>query len=116
MTVTIDMKILFVFCSEDAEDLVVVLNEHDFNNKTETMGVTVRRNIEEIIMFPYYLETTFYGDIALIKFTHPVDITSSTLTPVCLPDSDDGMDDGKEVIAAGFHISFYLSERVIKLS
>lgn len=71
--------------SEDLEDIIVVLNEHDFYNETEGMGAAVRRGVVEVINYPYYMESTFSGDISLLRLSRPVQIAQPQFTPVCLP-------------------------------
>lgn len=80
----------------------MVLNEHDYFNDTETTGPTIRRGVEEIIPYHYYMESTFYGDHALLKLDRPVEIQAKTFTPVCLPSRETELYQGKEVIAAGW--------------
>jgi hypothetical protein len=91
-----------MFCSEELEDIVIALNEHDFLNDTETVGRTVRRKVAEVIPYHYYMESTFFGDYALLRLERPVNIEKSIFTPVCLPRSEDVLFQGREVIAAGW--------------
>ncbi|CAL8070466.1 unnamed protein product [Orchesella dallaii] len=87
---------------EDTEDIIVILNEHDFFNDTETTGPTIRRGVEEVIPYNYYLDSTFYGDAALLKLDRPVEIQAPMFTPICLPSSEMELYQGREVIAAGW--------------
>ncbi|CAG7838610.1 unnamed protein product [Allacma fusca] len=91
-------------CMEDEspEDVYVILNEHDFGSKNETVGTTIRRSVAEIIPYHYYLDATFYGDMALLRLNESVDISNFTLTPVCLPPEESNLFEGKDVVGAGW--------------
>merc|ERR1711976_863421 len=65
-----------------ASDLSVRLGDHDISTSSETNHVT--RSVSEIINHPRYQARTQKNDIALLKLSSPVTI-SSTVLPVCLP-------------------------------
>ncbi len=87
---------------EELEDFLVVLNEHDFHNDTETQGRTIKRRIVEMIPFNHYLESAFDGDVALLALETPVDINMHTLTPICLPTNASEDYINADVIGAGW--------------
>ena len=87
---------------EEVEDFMVVLNEHDFLATNETVGRTIIRRVIEMIPYPYYLESTFYGDMALLQLDRSVDITKFTTTPVCLPTDVSNSYIDSEVIGSGW--------------
>jgi hypothetical protein len=82
------------------EDIIIVLNEHDFYNNSERM--TLRRGVVEVIPYNYYMESTFSGDIALLRLDKPVSISHPHFTPACLPYSLTELWVGREVWGTGW--------------
>ena len=68
-----------------ADQIRVVLGEHDINQAGEETIPRIVVGISQIIRHPDYSAITSGNDIALIQTSTPVDL--SIYTPVCLPPS-----------------------------
>ncbi|XP_050689631.1 trypsin alpha-3-like [Eriocheir sinensis] len=71
-------------CTVDfrAAEITVRLAEHDLRTNSESTVIT--RSVAQIINHPNYQAGTERNDIALLKLSSPVDV-SSTVMPVCMP-------------------------------
>jgi len=81
-----------------AAQLTVRLAEHNLASSTETNLVT--RSVSSIISHSQYNDNTMQNDIALLKLSSPVEVSSDVL-PVCLPPSKPTYA-GKTAIATGW--------------
>merc|ERR1719369_1100133 len=70
-----------------AEDIVVVLGEHDLEDANESKLPRKVVKVSQIIKHEHYDKWTFNNDIALLKLAEEVDLL--TYTPVCLPETGD---------------------------
>ncbi|XP_068231105.1 chymotrypsinogen B-like isoform X2 [Palaemon carinicauda] len=72
----------------NAQDVYVVVGEHDWNVTTET-SATQKLQASSIIMHPSYDSDTNDNDVALIQLPSALTFPeSNTIAPVCLPDAD----------------------------
>ena len=81
-----------------ANQLRVVLGEHDLTISTESKIPKIEVKVEEIIKHSEYDEDTSDNDVALLKLTTEVDL--DTYTPVCLPKATDSFI-GKRALVYG---------------
>ena len=81
----------------------IITAAHCFENRTHIMprirvcAGTLRlsdpcqqsRRIYSVIVHPLYNSKTFENDIALVRLTTPLNLSDSSVTPICLPSADD---------------------------
>ena len=63
------------------------------------------RRMHSFVFHPLYNKTTHENDIALIRLTTPLDLSDSSVTPICLPSADypdDYPEVGTEVVSIGW--------------
>jgi len=82
-----------------AEEIVVVLGEHDLNDETESKIPKKVVKVSRIIKHSSYNAQTSDFDIALLKLAEEVDL--NTYTPVCLPNTADNFE-GKNAWVYGW--------------
>ncbi|KAK7071751.1 Transmembrane protease serine 6, partial [Halocaridina rubra] len=81
--------------------LIVVLAEHDISDNNDTPRTI--RNIARIDFHPDYRpDRTNVGDLAVIKFDHPVPLHHKMVKPICLPPADAPDYAGRTAITAGW--------------
>ncbi|CAG6015707.1 chymotrypsin-like protease CTRL-1 [Menidia menidia] len=76
----------------------VVLGEHDFEFNSEHIQ---RRIIAKIFTHPNYNPSTFNNDIALLKLSHPAQMTNR-VSPVCLASSMAVIHPGTQCVTTGW--------------
>lgn len=64
--------------------LKVIVGQYHINSKNSR----VVREVQEMIVHPYFSYYTLANDIALIKLNKPLEFNTN-VQPICLPDSDD---------------------------
>lgn len=70
-------------------------------NRTQPTTNSVERSVKAIRTF-FYSGLTNNNDIALMELTFPVTISEDRLVPVCLPQPNDSIYDGKMAIVTGW--------------
>ncbi|XP_065091659.1 serine protease hepsin-like [Ochlerotatus camptorhynchus] len=70
-------------------------------NRTQPSSNSVERSVKSIKTF-FYSGLTNNNDIALMELTFPVTISADRLVPVCLPQPNDNVYDGKMAIVTGW--------------
>ena len=75
---------------QTAEEIVVVLGEHDLFDENESKLPRKVVKVSRIIKHESYDKFTSNNDIALLKLAEEVDL--NTYTPVCLPKTVDNYD------------------------
>ena len=89
---------------QTAEDIRVVLGEHDLLDSFESKIPTKVVRVAQIINHPSYAPTTSDNDIALLKLSESADL--STYTPACLPNTQDNYE-GQTAWVYGGYSSYY---------
>lgn len=85
----------------NAEDVQVVVGDHDVTTATET-DATVVHDAQELIINENYDSNTNKNDIGLIKLTKPIEYNAN-VGPVCLPWNLQDKDlEGKTTTLAGW--------------
>jgi len=84
---------------QTAEEIVVVLGEHDLLDETESKIPKKVVKVSMIIKHESYDKQTSDNDIALLKLAEEVDL--DTYTPVCLPNTADNFE-GKNAWVYGW--------------
>ena len=59
------------------------------------------RTISQIIIHPNYVASTFDNDVALLRLSTPVTLTTEVAL-ICLPLTGTGFPDGQECVPAGW--------------
>jgi len=91
---------------QTAEEIVVVLGEHDLFDQNESKIPRKVVKVSQIIKHESYDKITSNNDIALLKLAEEVDL--NTYTPVCLPNTaDNGKYDGKNAWVYGWGTTSY---------
>lgn len=85
-------------------DIEVVLGEHDFNAENESKLGRIVVKVSQIIKHPDYDTSNFNRDIALLKLSEEVDLT--TYTPACLAKTQDNYE-GKNAWVYGWGATEY---------
>jgi len=87
------------------QNLQVLINEQDLTVSTESM--TIKKDVERIIMHAGYDRRVIDNDIALIKLAEPIPLGGgdNTVRPVCLPANNDNDFDGLTATTAGWGVT-----------
>lgn len=70
-------------------------------NRTQPTTNSVERSVKGIKTF-FYSGLTNNNDIALMELTFPVTISEDRLVPICLPQPNDALYDGKMAVVTGW--------------
>jgi len=89
---------------QTAEEIVVVLGEHDLFDQNESKLPRKVVKVSQIIKHESYDKQTSNNDIALLKLAEEVDL--NTYTPVCLPKTADSYE-GKNAWVYGWGTTSY---------
>jgi hypothetical protein len=74
------------FVSLSASSVQVWLTAHDTFEFHEATFGNIKENVQDVIMHPNYDGQSKENDLALLKLSKPVDISSKTyFVPACLP-------------------------------
>ena len=88
--------------------LWVVLGEHNTTTSSET-NLTLRMEVEEIVVHTNKLGNPDQVDIALIKVKDVIDL--NIYTPICLPDADFNVRKSNVILAGKSSCDYYYSLR-----
>ena len=89
-----------------SSSLWVVLGEHNTTTSSET-NLTLRMEVEEIVVHTNKLGNPDQVDIALIKVKDVIDL--NIYTPICLPDADFNVRKRNVILAGKSSCDYYYS-------